>query len=391
MRRETQIGVILGIVIIGIIAVFLSTRSSDDEYLYNVSTTSDKEELLYESVATKMENDAFIEETLIINIDDSSATDPKNEPKDNNKDIVVEKKTKSYEDKLVDVVEIIDIEDTLPEKEIGVSDRPVEKVVSNKPTEKRVQKVLPISMVSDSRLNINKETVKKEETESNDLKKKKKSLTHKVGKGDNLFSLAKKYYGNEDEWSKIYDANSSVIYDRNSIAKGSLLIIPDVEILELKPDEEKDRTTKRTETILNKKTGNIHIVQPGDSLSKLSKKYYGDLEHWKRILNANKDTLNGSTNILVGQRLKIPLQNNLLVTKKNDLNENKLKTLSAKTRQKKETRSTTYKIKRGDTLFKIAQSHYKDGEKWRKIFNANKNVLKNSNSIPAGKIIVIPE
>ena len=388
MRRETQIGVILGIVIIGIIAVFLSTRSSEKQHLHNVTATSAKEELIYESVATKMANDAFIEETLVINIDDSSAIDPKNEPKDNNQNIVVEKKIENYEDKMVDVVEIIDIEDTLPENET---------VVTEKPIAKNILKTLPISMVSDNRSNINKDTVEKEEAESSDLKKKKKSLTHKVGKGDNLFSLAKKYYGDEEKWPKIYDANSSIIYDRNSIAKGSLLIIPDVEILELKPDKEKDGITKRDGTTPNDKTGNIHIVKSGDSLSKLSKKYYGDFEHWKQILNANKNTLKGSTNILVGQRLKIPPQNNSLATKnkkKNDLKENKRKVLSAKTVQKKETeetKSTTYRIKRGDTLFKIALYHYKDAEKWRKIFNANKNVLKNSNYIPAGKIIVIPE
>ena len=80
--------------------------------------------------------------------------------------------------------------------------------------------------------------------------------------------------------------------------------------------------------------------------------------------------------------------------KKKDLKEKKVRSLSAKTERNEEklkTSSTTYEIKRGDTLFDIAQYHYKDGNKWRKIFNANKKVLKNSNSIPAGKIIVIPE
>ncbi len=398
MRRETQIGVILGIVIIGIIAVFLSTRSSSEkDHLYNVSARSEKDELIYESVATKMENDAFIEETLVINIDESnddrSATDPKEGSKDNNQSVVVEKTLNEYDNKPVNVVEIIDVEEISSENEPeGLTKEPKKEiVVAENSSEGRVQKTLPMSMVSDNRLK--KQTVEKR-TESNALKKKKKSLTHKVGKGDNLFSLAKKYYGDEKKWTKIYNANSSIIYDRNSITKGSSLIIPDVEIMELNGHDEKhDITEKQVVTVNNDKTKNIHVVKSGDSLSKISKIYYGDLDHWKLILNANKDVLKGSTNIMVGQSLKIPQINSLAVQnkKKIKLKENNVKSLSAKTERKEKTSKTTYEIKRGDTLFDIAQYHYNDGNKWRKIFNANKKVLKNSNSIPAGKIIVIPE
>ncbi|UDN56646.1 LysM peptidoglycan-binding domain-containing protein [Clostridioides sp. ES-S-0010-02] len=55
---------------------------------------------------------------------------------------------------------------------------------------------------------------------------KNKQKTHKVGKGDSLWSLAKKYYGNGDLWKKIYDANKKLIKNPDVIKDGWVLIIP---------------------------------------------------------------------------------------------------------------------------------------------------------------------
>ncbi|CDL65297.1 TPA: LysM peptidoglycan-binding domain-containing protein [Clostridioides difficile] len=54
----------------------------------------------------------------------------------------------------------------------------------------------------------------------------KKQRTHKVSKGDSLWSLAKKYYGNGDLWKKIYDANKKLIKNPDIIQDGWVLVIP---------------------------------------------------------------------------------------------------------------------------------------------------------------------
>jgi nucleoid-associated protein YgaU len=48
-------------------------------------------------------------------------------------------------------------------------------------------------------------------------------------------------------------------------------------------------------------------VQPGDSLSKIAKEFYGNANDYMRIFEANKDTLNDPNKIQIGQELVIPV------------------------------------------------------------------------------------
>ena len=49
-----------------------------------------------------------------------------------------------------------------------------------------------------------------------------------------------------------------------------------------------------------------YTVVAGDSLSKIAKKFYGDGNKWKRIFEANRDTVKNPDLIHPGQVLKIP-------------------------------------------------------------------------------------
>jgi nucleoid-associated protein YgaU len=49
-----------------------------------------------------------------------------------------------------------------------------------------------------------------------------------------------------------------------------------------------------------------YTVVAGDSLSKIAKKFYGDANKWKRIFEANRDTVKNADLIHPGQVLKIP-------------------------------------------------------------------------------------
>jgi nucleoid-associated protein YgaU len=51
----------------------------------------------------------------------------------------------------------------------------------------------------------------------------------------------------------------------------------------------------------------------------------------------------------------------------------------------------TYTVVKGDTLSKIAKSMYGDANKWRKIYEANTDILKDPDVIRPGQVLKIPE
>ena len=51
----------------------------------------------------------------------------------------------------------------------------------------------------------------------------------------------------------------------------------------------------------------------------------------------------------------------------------------------------TYTVVKGDTLSKIAQSMYGNANTWRKIFEANTDLITNPDVIHPGQVLKIPE
>jgi nucleoid-associated protein YgaU len=54
-----------------------------------------------------------------------------------------------------------------------------------------------------------------------------------------------------------------------------------------------------------------YTVQKGDTLQKISKKYYGTTKKWTKIYEANKDTMTGPDKIYPGKVLNIPTEPDL--------------------------------------------------------------------------------
>lgn len=49
-----------------------------------------------------------------------------------------------------------------------------------------------------------------------------------------------------------------------------------------------------------------------------------------------------------------------------------------------------HEVKKGDTLWKIAEQYYGDGNLYKEIFEANKDILKDPNVIKVGQKLKIP-
>ena len=52
--------------------------------------------------------------------------------------------------------------------------------------------------------------------------------------------------------------------------------------------------------------GRTYVVVKGDSLSAIAEREYGDAKQWRRIYDANKDTIKNPDLIYPGQTLRLP-------------------------------------------------------------------------------------
>ncbi len=74
----------------------------------------------------------------------------------------------------------------------------------------------------------------------------------------------------------------------------------------LEVDETTGKTKKTKSEEKNPKSTGYYVVQAGDTLWSIAKKYYGNGASYTKILNANKDKIKSPAIIYAGQRLVIP-------------------------------------------------------------------------------------
>ena len=121
--------------------------------------------------------------------------------------------------------------------------------------------------------------------------------TYVVKEGDDLWNISEKFFGSGFNAYDISVANK--ISDSSNLNVGIKLVIPQVTPRQPTVGEISAITSDKVTYVENK-----YIVQPGDSLSIISQKVYGDLFAWPRIMNANN--LLSPDSIEAGMVLIIP-------------------------------------------------------------------------------------
>ena len=275
MKRDVQVGVILGVIILAIIGVFLSTRTAVKEPTIPIPETE--------------------EDTQVGALDINELPQaPPNTSQDTFKEITAT--VQNTEQKVAPVINTVKILEQPAEQEDNVIEG-----VWKKAKDEAINVSSRVSETSDQEIwkDISSESVKKSIS---------KFQVHKVRSNDDLHKIAQKYYGDVSKWLLIFNANQDKIKDRNSLRIGTELIIP-----EEQPSSQKTKTETTTPALSQVtkvedavQTGKKHIVQQGDSLYKLAQKYYNDGSKWNKILEANKIILKNRNTLKVRQELVIP-------------------------------------------------------------------------------------
>ncbi len=130
----------------------------------------------------------------------------------------------------------------------------------------------------------------------------------------------------------------------------------------------------------------IHTVVKGDTLGEISTKYYGTSKKVKDIQRANGNI--HPQRLSIGMELKIPpLPRTLSVA--SGASQAARPTLAASRTGSSKPRRT-YTVKKGDSLYKIAQRFYGDGTRYKDILRANRELLRGSDLLRPEMEIVIP-
>lgn len=283
MRRDTQIGIILGVVILVVIGVFLSTRTTDKK-------TEIPDLMLSEKGTTESE----IEEININEIIKEKITTTAKETtpvEKHSKETPI--KTSKNDTSLEGKWEGIETASTEPEE-----------TSSEIPVAEEMTEITEKIEVAQQTLSDDRETITEENHKRSSVGISGK-IIHKVRPNDNLLNISRKYYGDETKWKKIYVANKGNVKNPDTLYIGQELLIPEIKNEKKKTLGSEVPLEKKPEkgTTINSGT---HIVVSGDTLYNLARKYYNDSAMWDIIYNANEETIDDKRLLNTGQILIIP-------------------------------------------------------------------------------------
>ncbi len=90
--------------------------------------------------------------------------------------------------------------------------------------------------------------------------------------------------------------------------KGVTKVIPKFQINDVADDTEAEAKTE-ADIVAALEPANVeyYLIQSGDSLSKIAKKYYNNAAEYPRIFEANKEVIKDPDLIYPGQKIRIPL------------------------------------------------------------------------------------
>jgi nucleoid-associated protein YgaU len=116
--------------------------------------------------------------------------------------------------------------------------------------------------------------------------------------------------------------------------------------------------------------GKPYRVRRGDTLMKIAFEHYGDLYRWKEIYEANRKAIKDPNHVPPGTKIVLSDAGMVSIERNGE----------------------RYLIKRGDTLGTISGDVYGTRAKWKKLWENNRQLIKDPNKIYAGfSLYYVPE
>jgi len=213
------------------------------------------------------------------------------------------------------------------------------------------------------------------------------AIVHVVRRGEGLWELSQRYYGHGRHWRLIRDANPGTVAADNTIRAGAKLRIPErpelVDGADAAPPEESAApgTNDPADEVKPAATPPIRVAAR-DTFGSLAQRHLGSSRKWRTLYDANRQRLglDEPQALQVGMLLHLPRNAD---TDRSSATQRPFPSPARAPR--------TYVVARGDSLSSMAARHLGDAKHWRQIYDANRDILSNPDTLPFGRQIVIPQ
>jgi LysM repeat protein len=182
-----------------------------------------------------------------------------------------------------------------------------------------------------------------------------------VQKGDTLGKISKAFYGEASKYNQIFQANTNILRNADSIEVGQKLIIPH------------DFSNNLTNITMS-----------------LQAKYSAVLALGQELGAKNGAIVEDNGVLKMSGTVETPHEKNLLWDKIKAAGGANPTDIIADIRVENEAIFAKYTVQKGDTLGKISKAFYGEASKYNQIFKANTNILRNADSIEVGQELIIP-
>lgn len=131
----------------------------------------------------------------------------------------------------------------------------------------------------------------------------------------------------------------------------------------------------------------IYVVRPGDTLSSIASNELGSVSLADNIFLLNRDVIADPDHLLVGIKIRLPIRDDHFGQGDGSHNNSPAAGIG---RRPTYGIGRTHTVVRGETLSSIAQRYYGSSSAWRFLFEANKTIVPNPNTLSVGTELSIP-
>lgn len=224
-----------------------------------------------------------------------------------------------------------------------------------------------------------------------------RQVMHTVKANETLRSISRLHYdGDPNLWRSIRDANPGKVGPNGEVLQDAVLVIPKRSAQADDPALHLSQHAAGEHQTFQRRRVRLITVKEGQTLSEIAYKELGSGNKWPKIMEVNDDVLDKPENLRAGMTLRIPVDELEAVAEQanNALTGNGNGNAQApqpEPRPEPAPAVKTYTVKSGDSLYRIAEKELGNGERFKEIFEANRDKLRSADDIRVGMVLKLPK